>query len=66
MLDLLEKLGINFDALDSGHSFRMQQFLFPNSKPQSICSYLVYRGRKKIVWLLGKHHCHRSHGRYHD
>jgi len=65
MLDLLEYFGIEFDNFDSGQSFGLQRKLFPNEKPQSICSLLVAKGQLKLVWIIGKTHCMRSYDRYH-
>ena len=65
MLDLLEFLGFDFDSLDQGASYTLQQWLFPLSKPQSICSYMVHKECRVIVLLLGSTHCMRSYQRYH-
>ena len=65
MLDLLELLGFDFDSLDSGGSCRWQQWLWPGSKPQSVCSYLFHRKRWALVVVIGFFHSRRSWGRYH-
>jgi len=65
MLDYLELLGFNFDSLDSGQSLKWQQRLAPGSLPQSICSYMVEQGRRRVVKIIGIKHCLRSYERYH-
>ena len=65
MLDWLEARGFDLDSLDSGHSMRLHCLLWPSAPPQSICSSLVERGSHKLIWLLGRNHCHRSYARYH-
>jgi hypothetical protein len=64
MLDLLEALGIDFDGADRTISVRLHGFLFRNHKPQSLCAFLVHRGNRKLVRLIGREHCLRSYKRY--
>lgn len=64
MLDLLELLGFDFDSLDSGGSVRLQQRIWPGSKPQSVCSYLFARKWWPAVVLIGFYHSRRSWERY--
>jgi len=64
MLDILELLGFDFDGLDSGHSTRWQQRIFPNSQPCSICAEMVRRKWWIAVILIGFFHCRRSYDRY--
>ncbi|AID16898.1 hypothetical protein vBDshPR2C_83 [Dinoroseobacter phage vBDshPR2C] len=64
MLDLLERLGFDFDGIDNGLSVKLHGFLFRNHKPQSLCAYLVHRGRRSLVRIIGVKHCLRSYDRY--
>lgn len=64
MLDLLERLGFDFDSLDSGRSLKWQQRIWPGRRPQSICSQLVEDGRWVLVWIIGRKHSIRSYERY--
>ena len=64
MLDLLELFGLDFDNMDTGGSCLLQQKLFPDSDPQSLCSYMVHRRWWFLVVLVGYFHCKRSYHRY--
>ena len=64
MLDLLERLGINCDSFDSGQSLRLHGWLFPKSKPQSICSRIIDAGLWPLAWMVGIEHTTRSWWRY--
>ena len=64
MLDILERLGIDFDGLDNGLSVKLHGFLFRNHKPQSLCAYLVHRRQRTLVLVIGVRHCLRSYDRY--
>ena len=64
MLDFLERLGLDLDRLDNGFSVRLHGFLFKNHKPQSLCAYLVHRGHRTWVLIIGIRHCLRSYDRY--
>lgn len=65
MLDLLERLGIDFDASDRGHSVMIHSRLFPRAKPQSICSRVIELELWPIAFCIGFWHCLRSYERYH-
>jgi hypothetical protein len=65
LLDFLEWLGLELDGLDSSFSLRLQQRLFPDTPPQSLCSYLRFREKKIVVAILGKNHVEKSYLRYH-
>lgn len=64
MLDILERLGFDFDSLDQGHSLRFHGKIFPNHKPQSICSQIIEAEMWTLAWLIGFNHCVRSWERY--
>ena len=64
MLDFLESLGLDLDGADRTISVRLHGFLFRNHKPQSICAFLVYRGNRTLVRIIGVKHCLRSYDRY--
>lgn len=66
MLDLLERLGFDFDSLDSGQSLRLHGRLRPHAIPQSICSSIIELNMLCIAWIIGFEHCARSWRRYHD
>ena len=64
MLDILERLGVDFDRMDCGLSVRIHSIFFRNHKSQSLCAYMVHRGCKRLVRLVGVKHCLRSYDRY--
>ena len=64
MLDLLERLGLDFDGIDNGLSVRLHSVFVGGDKPQSLCAFLVHRGQRTLVRLIGVRHCLRSYDRY--
>jgi hypothetical protein len=64
MLDLLERLGFDFDSLDSGQSLRIHGAIRPSAKPQSICSAVIEAELYSVAWVIGFWHCLRSWERY--
>lgn len=65
MLDVLERMGLDFDSLDSGQSLYLHTRFFPNCKPQSLCSRIIDAKLWPVAGAIGFWHCLRSWERYH-
>ncbi|MBC7286132.1 hypothetical protein [Hoeflea sp.] len=65
MLDLIEALGFDLDALDSGQSLRLHSVIRPRAKPQSLCSAVIEAELWTVAGAIGFWHCLRSWERYH-
>jgi hypothetical protein len=64
MFDFLENLGIDLDRVDGGLSVRLHSIFIDSTKTQSICAFLVHKGYRTMVRIIGTKHCLRSYDRY--
>ncbi|AXF42203.1 hypothetical protein vBRpoPV14_85 [Ruegeria phage vB_RpoP-V14] len=64
MLDFLERLGLDFDGIDNGFSVKLHSIFVGGERPQSLCAFLVHKGYRTLVRIIGVKHCLRSYDRY--